>query len=68
MEWRPRQEDRLQLVTPEGEVQASVHVEGWTVTVAVRDAYGNALSFSPAVTPAGSMSGGGTPGSARSPP
>jgi beta-fructofuranosidase len=38
VEWRPRQEDRLQLVTPEGEVQASVHVEGWTVTVAVRDA------------------------------
>jgi beta-fructofuranosidase len=38
VEWRPRQEDRLELVTREGEVQASVHVEGWTVTVAVRDA------------------------------
>ena len=38
VEWRPRQQDRLELVTPEGEVQASVHVDGWTVTVAVRDA------------------------------
>ena len=38
VEWRPRQQDRLELVTPEGEVQASVNLDGSTVTVAVRDA------------------------------
>jgi beta-fructofuranosidase len=38
VEWQPRRVDRLELVTPAGEVQASVTVDGWTVTVAVRDA------------------------------
>jgi beta-fructofuranosidase len=38
VEWRPRSADRLELVTPAGDVRASVNVDGWTVTVAVRDA------------------------------